>query len=285
MPSRRAQPSPSGHGPALQMDRVILPTTSTIMRLWNLFPPTNTPSTTQRLTNAENPPEDSREEENFDLIKRYQTDPDAPPSSQDYNMDLAASVDQFSKNTAKAPYWAESFSLASHIDPSLCFSSLTSGVQLQWPVFISLVSGGHGSLRISPSRHHSASLHRAAPPHPSVRYGVVGPAPLLSVPNSGGAPLRPLSTPAALPSVPGKLRRRSHPSPTPALLPSAPSVFLPSSPPTRWSGRRRSSPPSPTPAALWMQIRQTAVVRRLTPRACGCEMRRPAVMARMRRPI
>ena len=101
MPSRRAQPSPSGHGPALQMDRVILPTTSTIMRLWNLFPPTNTPSTTQRLTNAENPPEDSREEENFDLIKRYQTDPDAPPSSQDYNMDLAASVDQFSKNTAK----------------------------------------------------------------------------------------------------------------------------------------------------------------------------------------
>lgn len=167
----------------------------------------------------------------------------------------------------------------------LSLSSLPSGVQLQWPVFISPVSGGHGSLRISLSRRHSASLHRAAPPHPSVRCGVVGPAPLLSVPNSGGAPLRPLSAPAALPSVPGKLRRRSHPSPTPALLPSAPSVFLPSSPPTRWSGRRRSSPPSPTPAALWMQIRRTAVVRRLTPRARGCEMRRPAVMARMRRPI
>jgi len=50
---------------------------------------------------AENPPKDPQEKENFDLIKRYWTNPDAPPSPQDYNLDPVAAGDQFSEKIDK----------------------------------------------------------------------------------------------------------------------------------------------------------------------------------------
>ena len=66
-------------------------------------------STNQHLLNnsatsaagAENPPEDPQGEENFDLIKRFRSRPNAPTSFQDYNPDPFAAVDQFLEKVAK----------------------------------------------------------------------------------------------------------------------------------------------------------------------------------------
>jgi len=55
---------------------------------------TNNPAAS--VAGIENPPEDSKEEENFDMIKRYWIDLDVPYSSHDYNPDPIAPVDQFS---------------------------------------------------------------------------------------------------------------------------------------------------------------------------------------------
>ena len=52
-------------------------------------------------TGVEDPPEDIQEEENFDLINRYWTDPEEAASSQDLNPDPSAAVDQFSEKIAK----------------------------------------------------------------------------------------------------------------------------------------------------------------------------------------
>jgi len=58
-------------------------------------PPSNNPAASTAST--ENPPEDFREEENFDLIKRYWTDPEAASSPQDYNPDPLEAVGRVSK--------------------------------------------------------------------------------------------------------------------------------------------------------------------------------------------
>jgi len=49
----------------------------------------------------ENPPKDTQDEENFDLINRYWTNPKEAPSSQDYNPHPFAAVHQFSEKIAK----------------------------------------------------------------------------------------------------------------------------------------------------------------------------------------
>jgi len=50
---------------------------------------------------VENPPEDSQEGENSDLVNRYWTDPDTPLASYDYNLDSATTGDQLSSKIAK----------------------------------------------------------------------------------------------------------------------------------------------------------------------------------------